>query len=92
MNAGALTEGHLFVFHLKEGNFIPMVKSWFIARCHQVWQIFGLLLPSGHSFHIGGVTELLLAGVPLEVIAAIGQWKSLAFLLYWWKIEEILPH
>ena len=26
-----------------------------------------------------------------EVVAAIGRWKSLAFLLYWRKIEEILP-
>ncbi len=27
----------------------------------------------------------------VTVVAAIGRWKSLAFLLYWRKIEEILP-
>ena len=72
VNVGAPTEGHLFAFRSKEGNFVPMVKSWFIARCHQIWQNFGLLLPSGHSFRIGGATELLLASVPPEVVAAIG--------------------
>ena len=62
-----------------------------MARCHEIWQQFGLLLSSGHSFRIGGATELLLAGVPPEVVATIGRWKSLTFLLYWRKIEEILP-
>lgn len=37
---------------------------------------------SGHSFRIGGAVELLLAGVPPEVVAATGNWTSLAFLLY----------
>ncbi len=35
--------------------------------------------------------ELLLAGVPPEIVAAIGGWTSLAFLLYWRRMEEILP-
>jgi hypothetical protein len=45
----------------------------------------------GHSFCIGGAIELLLTGVPPEVVAAIGGWTSLAFLLYWRRMEEILP-
>ena len=45
----------------------------------------------GHSFRIGGTLELLLAGVPPEVIAATGSWTSLAFLLYWHRMEEVLP-
>lgn len=45
----------------------------------------------GHSFHIGGAVELLLAGVPPEIVAATGGWTSLAFLLYWCQMEEILP-
>jgi hypothetical protein len=46
---------------------------------------------SGHSFRIGGVVELLLAGVPPEVVAATGSWTSLAFLLYWHHMEQIIP-
>ena len=45
----------------------------------------------GHSFRIGGAVELLLAGVPPEVVAATGGWTSLAFLLYWRRLKEILP-
>jgi hypothetical protein len=32
-----------------------------------------------------------LAGVPPEVVAATGSWTSLAFLLYWLRVEEIIP-
>ena len=45
----------------------------------------------GHSFRIGGAVELLLAGVPPEIVAATGGWTSLAFLLYWHRMDEILP-
>jgi hypothetical protein len=45
----------------------------------------------GHSYRIGGATELLTAGVPPEVVARQGGWTSLSFLLYWRKIEVILP-
>ena len=34
---------------------------------------------------------MLLAGVPPEVVAATGGWTSLAFLLYWRRMEEIIP-
>ena len=46
---------------------------------------------SGHSFRIGSTVELLLTGVPPETVAATGGWTSLAFLLYWHQMEEIIP-
>jgi len=45
----------------------------------------------GHSFRISGAIELLLIGVPPEIVTATGGWTSLAFLLYWRCMEEILP-
>ncbi|KAF8879515.1 hypothetical protein CPB84DRAFT_1852065 [Gymnopilus junonius] len=45
----------------------------------------------GHSFRIGGAVELLLVGIPPEIVAATGSWTSLTFLLYWHHMEEILP-
>ncbi|TFK59111.1 hypothetical protein BDN72DRAFT_725460, partial [Pluteus cervinus] len=45
----------------------------------------------GHSLRIGGSVELLLAGVSPEVVASIGEWTSLAFLLYWRKLEDLIP-
>jgi len=44
----------------------------------------------GHSFHIGGAIKLL-AGISPEIVATTGSWTSLAFLLYWRHMEEILP-
>ena len=59
--------------------------------CAGVWADATLAHVQGHSFRIGGAVELLLAGVPPEIVAATGGWTSLAFLLYWRRMEEILP-
>ena len=62
-----------------------------MAFCAEVWSKESLAHVLGHSFRIGGAVELLLAGVPPEIVAATGGWTSLAFLLYWRRMEEILP-
>lgn len=56
-----------------------MVKSSFLAFCNKVWTDKGLHKVHGHSFRIGGAVELLIAGVPPEIVAALGGWTSLAF-------------
>ncbi|KAJ7265139.1 hypothetical protein C8J57DRAFT_1511700 [Mycena rebaudengoi] len=68
-----------------------MTKDWFLGRCFPIWKVARLLAVFGHSFRIGGSTELLLAGVPCDIVATLGGWTSLAFLLYWRKIEHIVP-
>jgi hypothetical protein len=60
-----------------------MAKSWFLRRCDIIWKNTSLLRVFGHSFRIGGSTELLLAGVAPKIMAVLGGWTSLAFLLYW---------
>ena len=68
-----------------------MTKYKFMDFCADVWLKAALAHVLGHSFRIGGAVELLLAGVPPEIVAATGGWTSLAFLLYWRRMEEILP-
>jgi hypothetical protein len=68
-----------------------MTKYRFMDFCTDVWSRAALAHVLGHSFRIGGAVELLLAGVPPEIVAATGGWTSLAFLLYWRRMEEILP-
>jgi hypothetical protein len=68
-----------------------MTKTWLMKRCLQIWDDAGILRAFSHSFRIGGSTELLLTGVPLDIVAILGGWTSLAFLLYWCKIEPIVP-
>jgi hypothetical protein len=91
INANAPNDAHLFAFRSACGKWTPMTKDWFLARCSAIWKDAKLLAVFGHSFRIGGSTELLLAGVPCEIVAALGGWTSLAFLLYWRKIEHIVP-
>ena len=68
-----------------------MVKKVFLDFCDAIWKVAGLEHVLGHSFRIGGAVELLLAGVNPDVVAATGGWTSLAFLLYWRRMEEIIP-
>jgi hypothetical protein len=64
---------------------------FFLIFVIKVWHSLSLDHVSGHSFRIGGAVTLLLAGVSPEVVAATGGWTSLAFLLYWRRMEEIIP-
>lgn len=91
VNVGAAQKDHLFAYNAGGYVFLPLVKPKMLARCGKIWEEAGLKALSGHAFRIGGATELLLAGVEPTVIASLGGWTSLAFLLYWRKIEEILP-
>jgi hypothetical protein len=68
-----------------------MAKDWFLQRCTEIWTTAKLQRVHRHSFHISGSTELLLAGVQCEIVTTIRGWTSLAFLLYWRKIEHIVP-
>lgn len=74
-----------------KSTFETLTRAAFMARCNEVWEVenFGRL--TGHSFRIGGTTELLLQGRPPEVVQKQGRWKSSAFLLYWRSVDEIIP-
>lgn len=81
----------LFAYPTPDGHWEHMTKFKFLDFCADVWSKAALAHVLGHSFQIGGAVELLLAGVPPEIIAATGGWTSLTFLLYWRWMEEILP-
>lgn len=81
----------LFAYQSPSGSWTHMVKSTFLSFCDSIWKAAGLEHVLGHSFRIGGAVELLLAGVNSDVVAATGGWTSLAFLLYWRRMEEIIP-
>jgi len=81
----------LFLYELPNGAYRPMTKQDFLSFVNKVWSDAGLLQIYGHSFRIGGAVELLLVGVPPEVVAATGGWTSLTFLLYWRRLKDLLP-
>lgn len=81
----------LFAFETEGGGWAPMVKGWFMERCNEIWVAAGLPDMPGHGFRIGGATQLLLLGVPPDIVQTQGRWLSRAFLAYWRRIESILP-
>lgn len=91
VNSAIPKAASLFAYLLPDGTWRHTQKHSFMEFCMDVWSRASLAHVLGHSFRIGGAVELLLAGVPPEVVAATGGWTSLAFLLYWRRMEEILP-
>jgi hypothetical protein len=85
-------ETNLPVFSYKTHNGpLCLTKYKFLQRCNEIWLDNGLPTMSGHSFRIGGTTELLVAGVPPDVVKMMGRWSSDAFLTYWRSLELIAP-
>jgi len=80
----------LFAFETADGSWAPMIRTWFLECCNEVWEKEGLSSVKGHSFCIGGTTHLLLLGVDPWMVMEQGRWSSQSFLGYWWCCEEIL--
>ncbi|TFK20046.1 hypothetical protein FA15DRAFT_682711 [Coprinopsis marcescibilis] len=81
---------NLFIYktHFGQRN---LTKSRFLDWCNQIWTPLGYPRFTGHSFRIGGTTELLLAGVPPDVVKAMGRWSLDAFLRYWRSLNNFAP-
>lgn len=91
VNAGAPDDMPFFSWRAADGKWYPLTKDWFLKRCAAIWDAHGLKAVYGHSFRIGGTTDLLLRGLPPSIVAIQGRWSSRAFLRYWRKVEDIVP-
>ncbi|QRV85680.1 Reverse transcriptase domain protein [Ceratobasidium sp. AG-Ba] len=83
---------HLFGYmKMVHGRASPrcLTKEEFLLRCNEIWGSHGLPKITGHSFRIGGTTELLLRGVDPEIVKRMGRWSSDAHMRYWRKTNEI---
>lgn len=83
-------DSHLFSY-TSESGLSSLTKSIFLQRCNQIWQLAGYPRTTGHCFRIGGTTELLIAGIPPDVVKVTGRWSSDSFLRYWRSLDEIAP-
>ena len=62
---------------LRQDGTIP-TRAWFIRRLRLHFSSD----VGGHSMRAGGATALAEAGIPPELIQAIGRWSSEAFRIY----------
>lgn len=83
-------DAHLFSYTTIHG-LSSLTKSLFLRRCNAIWHPLGYPRTTGHCFRIGGTTELLIAGIPPEVVKATGRWSSDSFLRYWRSLDDIAP-
>ncbi|KAG2341709.1 DNA breaking-rejoining enzyme [Suillus weaverae] len=60
-----------FAFECAGGGWAAMMRPWFLAHCNQIWKEAELPELTGHCFRIGGASELLLRGIPLDIIESI---------------------
>jgi len=68
----------------------PLTRDTMLKRCAHIWKASGLGIRSGHSFRIGGTTELLVRGVSHDAVKMQGRWSSDAWLRYIRQHPEIL--
>jgi hypothetical protein len=90
-NANVPAGAPLFAFETDDGGWEPLTKSNWLARCNKVWVATGFAPLKAHAFRIGSCTELLLRGTNPDIVCVQGRWKSRAFLVYWQKIQKVLP-
>ncbi|KAE9397068.1 DNA breaking-rejoining enzyme [Gymnopus androsaceus JB14] len=81
----------LFSYHLDNNTWSPLLKSNFLSFTTFIFKNSGLENVFGHSYRIGGSLKLLLDGVAPEIIMKLGGWTSLCFLIYWRRLEQVLP-
>ena len=81
---------HIFSY-LSTSGLRSLSKSRFLRRCNSIWSTLVYPRTTGHCFHIGGITELLIAGTPPDVVKATGQWSSESFLRYWHSLDVLAP-
>ena len=88
--SGVPDDAHIFSFALTHG-LSSLTKPVFLHRCNEIWQSLGYPRTTGHCFRIGGMTELLIAGTPPDIVKATGRWSSDSFLFYWRSLDDIAP-
>ena len=72
---------HLFTWRHPKGP-RPLTRSAFLNRLKELVSTQDNPTLHGHSIRIGGTLELLLRGVPFDVVKTIGRWSSEAFVVY----------
>ncbi|KAJ7108685.1 hypothetical protein C8R44DRAFT_585175, partial [Mycena epipterygia] len=90
INHSPLPDTPLFAYRSASG-WSHLTKDIFLQSSSALFKSAALDLVFGHSYRIGGSLALLSDGVAPEVIMKLGGWSSLCFLIYWRRLEKILP-
>jgi hypothetical protein len=80
------------MFSYRDGSgWSPLLKHHFLTFTSSIFKSAKLENVFGRSYRIGGSLKLLLDGVAPEVVMKVGGWTSLCFLIYWRRLEQVIP-
>ncbi|KAF8919046.1 hypothetical protein CPB85DRAFT_1430197 [Mucidula mucida] len=68
-----------------------MTRPFFLTFTTRVYRDARLEHVFGHSYRIGCTVQLLSDGVAPEMVMKLGGWTSMCFLIYWRRLEQIIP-
>ncbi|KAJ7253474.1 hypothetical protein C8J57DRAFT_1437303 [Mycena rebaudengoi] len=80
-----------FAYRTGDGAWSTLTKDDFLRTTAVFFSDVSLENVFGHSYRIGGSLKLLLDGVEPEIIMKVGGWSSLCFLIYWRRLEQVIP-
>ena len=72
----SLSTPHLLTIHFSHIVLAEDTSHKFFAQCNKIWSIYRSPTSTGHCFCIRSTTELLLWGVPPDIVKMLGCWKS----------------
>lgn len=78
-------------FRNSSGSFLGLTLRRLLRRISPILKQNNLPRITGHCFRIGDTTNLLLQGIPPDVVKLLGRWTSDSFLRYWRSLELIAP-
>lgn len=88
INSKCPNSAPLFAYDTTSG-WTPLIHSTFMDQCNHIWSLCELASIFRHGFCIRGTTHLI-CGIDPWIVMKQGHWSSMAFLLYWCKVESIL--
>lgn len=92
INSVASSDSNIPLFAYRTGEkFRTLRKDQFLRLTTDIFTRLKLEAVFGHSYRIGGSLKLLSDGVAPEIVMKIGGWSSLCFMLYWRRLELIIP-
>ncbi|CAE6525454.1 unnamed protein product [Rhizoctonia solani] len=84
LNPNFPPSAHLFAYSCpKLGGPRNITREEFLDKCNSIWEKRGFPRFTGHSFRIGGTTELLASGTAPDIVKTTGRWTSNSYLKYW---------
>jgi hypothetical protein len=90
VNSDVSPESPLFAYKGAKKTYV-LTKTAFLNHINHIFKKNGFDEVYGHGFRIGGTVALLLEGMEPESVAKTGGWKSMTFLRYWRRLEDVVP-